>query len=71
MKHTHRFSRKGEGTTMVDIFEFTSPFGLLGKLADFLFLEKYMTHFLILRNMELKNIAEGDNWNSFIKEHRK
>lgn len=46
------------GTLMVDTFDYTSPFGGLGKLVDHLFLAKYMTQFLEKRNYNVKKIAE-------------
>ena len=56
--HTHEFIENGSGTIMKDIFEYKSPFGIIGHLADKLFLEKYMTRFLVTRADELKKIAE-------------
>ncbi|WP_308302518.1 SRPBCC family protein [Peribacillus deserti] len=37
--HTHEFSKCLTGTVMKDTFAYTSPFGILGNLADTLFLE--------------------------------
>lgn len=56
--HTHRFQEEEGGTIMTDTFEYKSPYGPLGILADKLFLEKYMTHFIVSRAKELKRIAE-------------
>ena len=58
--HTHDFLEVPEGTLMMDTFEYKSPFGILGILADKLFLERYMKKFIISRSMELKKIAEKD-----------
>lgn len=58
--HTHDFLEVLEGTLMMDTFEYKSPFGILGVLADKLFLERYMKKFIISRSMELKKIAEKD-----------
>jgi ligand-binding SRPBCC domain-containing protein len=59
LRHTHTFqSTPDGGTLMCDILEFTSPLGLLGRLADFLFLTRYMERFLRTRNAHLKRIAE-------------
>ncbi|MEK3980194.1 SRPBCC family protein [Psychrobacillus sp. FSL K6-2836] len=58
--HTHDFLEVPEGTLMIDTFDYKSPFGILGKLADKLFLERYMKKFIISRSMELKKIAEKD-----------
>ncbi|MCP3739734.1 SRPBCC family protein [Rossellomorea sp. BNER] len=57
--HTHQFIEKHDGTLMVDIFQYKSPLGPIGILADKLFLEKYMQRFIISRAIELKKIAEG------------
>ncbi|OCA92937.1 SRPBCC family protein [Pseudobacillus wudalianchiensis] len=57
--HTHQFIEEGAGTIMTDEFDYKSPFGLLGSLADKLFLEKYMRRFIISRARELKKIAES------------
>jgi ligand-binding SRPBCC domain-containing protein len=56
--HIHSFVEKDNGTIMKDYFEYQSPFGIIGQLADKLFLEKYMRNFLVSRANELKKIAE-------------
>jgi ligand-binding SRPBCC domain-containing protein len=58
-KHQHIFSEQDQMTRMQDIFDYTSPLGLLGKLADFIFLKKYMTKLLITRNLYLKEMLEN------------
>ncbi|MBS3678730.1 SRPBCC family protein [Ornithinibacillus massiliensis] len=57
--HTHRFVEENGGTIMIDIFKYKSPLGIVGIIADKLFLEKYMTNFIISRAKELKRIAEN------------
>jgi hypothetical protein len=44
---------------MVDCFDYASPLGLLGRLADGLFLRRYMTTLLRERNAYLKRAAES------------
>lgn len=61
-KHEHFFSAINEGTLVIDVFNYKSPLGVLGNLADRLFLEKYMTKFLSLRNESLKHYAETGLW---------
>lgn len=56
--HTHEFHESGNGTIMTDRFVYTSPLGVLGKVADKLFLEKYMQRFIVNRAIDLKRIAE-------------
>ena len=57
-KHIHEFIESGTGTVMKDEFTYISPLGILGKLADRLFLEKYMQAFIVNRALALKDIAE-------------
>ena len=57
LKHEHLFSEENGITTMVDLFYFEAPLGLLGKLANILVLKKYMTHFLRVRNAAIKKSA--------------
>ena len=56
--HVHEFIEKPNGTLMLDTFDYTSPFGFMGKIADRLFLEQYMREFLVTRNRYIKKVAE-------------
>lgn len=58
-RHEHQFLSVPDGTEMVDIFDYTSPLGALGRLADRLFLRRYMTRLLSERNAYLKRVAES------------
>ena len=57
--HTHEFIEQGTGTLMKDRFVYRSPLGILGKIADRLFLENYMQRFIANRSIALKGIAEN------------
>lgn len=57
--HTHEFIKKENGTIMKDHFVYRSPLGFLGILADKVFLQRYMKHFIVDRANELKKIAEN------------
>lgn len=61
--HEHRFEKINGMTIMTDVFNFTSPYGLLGKVADAIFLKNYMRKFLHTRNIIIKEFAESDRWN--------
>jgi ligand-binding SRPBCC domain-containing protein len=56
--HDHTFEEIEHGTRMIDDFDFDAPLGVLGKLADAVFLRRYMTRFLLTRAQELKRLAE-------------
>ncbi len=66
-RHEHRFTAIDANTTvMEDVFEYRSPLGILGTLADKVFLEKYMTNLLQRRNECIKAIAEGEEWQRYL-----
>ncbi|MEO6873732.1 MAG: SRPBCC family protein [Opitutaceae bacterium] len=59
MDHDHFFEATSTGTVMKDVFDYVSPWGVLGRLADWLFLERYMRQLLEERNQMLKQLAES------------
>jgi ligand-binding SRPBCC domain-containing protein len=66
MKHEHYFNSSDNGTIMIDQFRFESPFGILGKLVNHFYLEKYMANLLKERNEVIKKAAETSQWKQFI-----
>lgn len=67
MRHEHIFQSVEGITVMTDKFEFKSPLGLLGKIADKLIIDKYLRVLLIKRNKMIKEFAESGNWREFSK----
>ena len=59
-RHEHHFKRSNGGTIMTDVFDYTSPLGALGVMADKLFLIAYMTRLLTERNQVIKDYAESE-----------
>jgi ligand-binding SRPBCC domain-containing protein len=57
-KHQHFFEEINDITTMTDVLQYETPFGVFGKLFDVLFLKKHLTQFLLERNKILKAVAE-------------
>jgi len=59
MDHDHFFFpvKNGAATRMVDRFDYESPLGWLGKLADVLFLKRYLRRLLEARNRYLETAA--------------
>jgi ligand-binding SRPBCC domain-containing protein len=62
MKHEHHFKAIKNGTLMIDLFSFESPWGAAGKLVNYLFLTRYLRKLLERRNQAIKELAEGDKW---------
>jgi ligand-binding SRPBCC domain-containing protein len=61
IKHQHLFYAQNGSTLMKDVFVFETPFGLLGRLVNFLFLTRYMKNLLVRRNLVIKQAAEAKN----------
>ena len=51
---------------MRDVFDYDSPLGFLGRLADRLFLNRYMKQLLVTRNAVIRSAAETDEWRHYI-----
>jgi ligand-binding SRPBCC domain-containing protein len=64
--HDHFFAQRREITTMRDVFDFQSPLGILGRIADYLVLTRYLRHFLSIRNATIKKAAETDEWQRYL-----
>ncbi len=65
--HDHVFDALADDRTdMHDIFDFTSPLGPLGRIADALVLTRHLRRFLAARNHVLKQIAESDEWQALL-----
>lgn len=64
--HQHLFLAEGDKTLMIDIFEFESPLGFIGRWANKLFLRNYLEKFIVERNQLLKTVAENGAWKEFI-----
>ena len=68
MHHIHRFSLTADGTLMKDEFHFNAPLGWLGRVAEMLFLIRYMRDFLNRRAAALKAMAESEEWRRFLPD---
>ncbi len=64
--HDHFFTQQGGTTLMRDVFDFESPFGILGRGADLLFLTGYMRRFLLTRCLLIKTVAETERWRRYL-----
>ncbi len=59
LRHVHDFVPAAGGTLMIDTLEWRAPLGILGRIADALFLRRHMTWFVTKKQAELKRIAEA------------
>ncbi len=68
IQHQHLFEDENGKTIMKDIFVFESPFGIYGRLFNFLVLTNYMRRFLQERNQIIKRVAESEEWKKYLQE---
>jgi ligand-binding SRPBCC domain-containing protein len=67
LDHDHHFMPDGRGgTVMRDVFDFRAPLGPLGRIAEWLWLERHFRRFLEVRNEALRQLAESDGWRRFL-----
>jgi ligand-binding SRPBCC domain-containing protein len=67
MQHDHYFrSLSSCETEMKDVFCFAAPLPVLGRLAEVMFLRRYMRVLLHERNVVLKRIAESGDWQRYL-----
>jgi ligand-binding SRPBCC domain-containing protein len=58
LQHDHYFNSLKDGTEMKDVFHFKAPFGIIGTIAEQLFLTRYLQKLLTSRNDVIKQEAE-------------
>ncbi len=66
MKHEHYFKPCDNGTILIDLFQFESPYGMMGRWLNTLFLTRYMKKLLEHRNSTIKAFAESDKWKKLL-----
>ncbi|WP_300487459.1 SRPBCC family protein [Flavobacterium sp.] len=58
-RHEHLFEIRDDTTLMIDKIEYRTPFGIIGKLFNLLFLKRHLYHMILNRNKLLKYLAEN------------
>jgi ligand-binding SRPBCC domain-containing protein len=66
MKHEHYFKPCDNGTIVIDLFHFESPYGMIGRWFNSLYLTKYMRQLLEQRNKTIKTYAESERWKKLL-----
>ena len=61
-KHEHHFKPVQNGTIMIDLIEFETPYGAIGRFVNKYYLKRYLERFLSKRNEVIKEYAETDKW---------
>jgi ligand-binding SRPBCC domain-containing protein len=65
-RHEHHFKTTANGTIMIDLLEFESPYGFAGKILNRFYLKNYLEKLLIHRNEVIKKYAETGKWKAIL-----
>jgi ligand-binding SRPBCC domain-containing protein len=65
-RHEHHFKSTANGTIMIDMINFESPYGFIGKMVNSFYLKNYIEKFLLIRNAVIKDYAETEKWNAIL-----
>lgn len=61
-QHHHYFKPIQNGTVMIDVLFFESPYGFIGRWFNKIYLKRYLEKFLTKRNNVIKEYAETEKW---------
>lgn len=67
-RHQHHFKQIDNGIFMIDIVDFESPYGKIGKLLNSIYLTKYLRTLLESRNEFIRNFAESNKWKDILNK---
>lgn len=67
--HDHIFEARESpvATRMIDVFDFRAPAGVLGRLVERLYLDRYMRRLLVERGAIIKQVAESEAWRAYLE----
>ena len=66
MKHEHHFKACENGTIMIDLIHFETPYGAMGRWFNTLYLTKYVRKLIQQRNDTIKEFAETEKWKKLL-----
>ena len=67
-QHQHHFKPVQNGTILIDRLYFESPYGIVGKLFNRLYLTNYMKLLLAERNKVIREYAESKKWEALLNK---
>jgi len=68
LKHEHHFKPCENGTIMIDLIHFETPYGTVGKWFNALYLTKYVRKLIEQRNNTIKEFAESEKWKKLLNK---
>lgn len=65
-EHQHHFKGIENGTIMIDVLDFESPYGIVGRIFNQLYLKNYLEQLLLHRNEVIREYAESTKWKAIL-----
>ncbi|MCU1283838.1 MAG: hypothetical protein JWO13_188 [Acidobacteriales bacterium] len=65
-EHQHFLEDRGQHTVMRDELNVRSPLGVLGVIAEKIFVRRFLIQLLSSRNELVKRVAESDEWKRYL-----
>ena len=65
-EHQHFFKPAENGTIIIDIINYETPYGWLGELVNKFYLNSYLEKLIIHRNEVIKQYGESDKWRALL-----
>jgi ligand-binding SRPBCC domain-containing protein len=66
-EHEHYFKPTENGTIVIDVIRFETPYGIIGKILNNLYLTPYMEKLIKMRNDVIKQYATGEKWKALLQ----
>ena len=67
-KHEHHFKPIDNGTIIIDILTYETPYGMIGQLVNGLYLHRYLESLIKRRNEVIKEYAESRKWEALMPD---
>lgn len=65
-EHQHYFKAADNGTIVIDIITYESPYGWIGELVNKFYLNSYLENLISHRNKVIKQYAETGKWRALL-----
>ena len=69
-EHQHFFKPADNGTIVIDIITYETPYGWIGNLVNKFYLNSYLEKLIETRNKVIKQYAETDKWMALLSNRR-
>ena len=66
-EHEHYFKPAENGTIVIDILHFETPYGLIGKVVNKFYLTPYIEKLIRMRNEVIRQYATGEKWKALLQ----